>query len=59
MIPVSPSEISKPVLAISKLEPTIAAQTPGSPSTSQRKRAARKATKKKLAQIQFSIARVS
>ncbi len=59
MTPVRPSEISKPVLAISKVEPTMAAQTPGSPRTSQRKSPARKATAKKPAQIQLSIARVS
>ena len=59
MTPVSPSEISKPVLAMSKVEATIAAQTPGSPRTSQRKSPARNATTKKPAQIQLSIARVS
>ena len=59
MTPVRPSETSKPVLAMSKLDPTMAAQTPVSPRTSQRKSPATKATKKKHAQIQLSIACVS
>jgi len=57
--PVRPSETSKPVLAMSKVDPTIAAQTPVSPRTSQRKSPARNATKKKPAQIQLSIERLS
>ena len=55
MTPVRPRETSKPVFAMSKVEATMAAHTPGSPRTSQRKSPARKATKKKPAQIQLSI----